>query len=172
MGEQKLQLLAILIFGTRSGKGSSARLVRFTPNSHSIGGWVGPIAGVNALEKSWFLGLRAHGCVTTTSYLISWSTLTLICRSFTQPNEIQVVIDASRQVSVTRPNATNAEYSCTSMTSHKNARQNLLKTCQSSNFFLNNTTSSNFIREETRCRWNLGNACHRTVQGILPSHVL
>lgn len=30
-GEQKLQLLEFLIFGTRSGKWSSARLVRFTP---------------------------------------------------------------------------------------------------------------------------------------------
>jgi hypothetical protein len=85
-GEQKLQLLAFLIFRTRSGEWSSVSLVRFTPkitpNSHPVGGWMGPIASVNALEWRWFLGLRAHGCVVTpTSCPMSWSTLTLICRA-------------------------------------------------------------------------------------------
>ena len=51
-----------------------------------------------------------------------------------QPNEKQLVLDAGRQVAITSPNASNAEYSCTSVTSYKNARQNVLKTWQSSNF--------------------------------------
>ena len=100
---------------------------------------MGPIAGVNAVEKSWFLGLRAHGCVVTPMSYPQFMVDTDVNLSpennrwrLPQPNEKQVVLDASRQLSITCPNASNAEYSCTSVTSHKNAR---LKTWQSSNFF-------------------------------------